>query len=173
MTYFKEEKVSLIPFEEEHVAISREWNNDEEMTKYMCGRFPVSRYEQDIWYENLIKDKTKEKLIIIVEGKEVGMVSLLGIDHRNMKVEIGVYVILEEQKKGYAKKAVSMVVNFAFKELNMNKIYAIVQSKNDVSKGLFTSVGFKFESIDVSSKYSNGEFIDECKYVIFREDFIE
>lgn len=169
--YFSGVLVRLIPFEEEHIEIVREWINNEDMTLYMGTRFPVSKNEQKIWYENVCNDKTKKKLIISdVSNKNVGMISLFNIDLKNRKAEIGIYISPENQKRGYAKEAVGLMVDFAFGEMNMNKIYATIQSGNEASESLFVSVGFGYESTDIGSIYSRGAYVDTLKYTIFRED---
>jgi len=141
--YFKGDMVNLISFEEKHIEVSREWINNEDITLYMEGRFPVGKTEQKIWYQKLLSDKTKKKLIIVDKfSKNVGMISLLNIDYKNQNAEIGIYISPNYQGKGYAKEAVSMILNFAFKELNMHKIYALIYASNYSSKKLFETVGF-------------------------------
>ena len=168
--YFKGSVVDLEPFEEKHVEVSREWINDEDITLYMEGRFPVGVTEQKVWYKKLLIDKTKKKLIVVDKYlKNVGMVSLLNIDHKNQNAEIGIYIDTDEQGKGYAKEAISMLLNFAFKELNMHKIYAFIYAINNSSRKLFETVGFFYEYTDAEAVYSNGKFVDICKYSIFRK----
>jgi len=171
--YFKGNRVNLVPFEEEHIEISREWINNEDITLYMGGRFPVGETEQKSWYQKLMRDKTKKKLIIVDKSsKNVGMVSLLNIDYKNQNTEVGIYISHDDQGKGYAKEAVSMILNFTFRELNMHKIYAFIHIDNKLSRKLFESIGFFHEYIDTEAVYSNGEFVDICKYSIFKKDII-
>jgi RimJ/RimL family protein N-acetyltransferase len=168
--YFKGEKVNLVPFEEDHIMIVREWINNEDITSCMGRRFPVSKRDQIKWYDNISQDKTKKKLII-VDGKdrEVGMVSIFNIDHKNQKTEIGVFINKEDQGNGYAKESLKMLVSFVFDELNMHKIYAHINSLNISSLQLFKKIGFILESRDIDSVYQNGEFVDILKYSIFNE----
>ncbi len=168
--YFKGNRIDLGPFEEKHIEVSREWINNEDITLYMGSRFPVGVAEQNAWYKKLLDDKTKKKLIITDKFlKNVGMVSLLNIDHKNQNAEVGVYINPEDQGKGYAKESVNMILNFAFKELNMHKIYAFIYMDNNSSKKLFEEVGFFYEYTDAEVVYSNGKFVDICKYSIFKK----
>ncbi len=171
--YFKGKRFDLVPFDEEHIEVSRGWINNEDITLYMGSRFPVGAAEQKAWYENLLKDNTKKKLIIVNQSsKNVGMVSLLNIDHKNQNAEVGIYISPNYQGKGYAKEAVNMILNFAFRELNMHKIYAFIRIDNDSSRKLFESIGFFHEYIDTEAVYSNGKFVDICKYSVFKRDVI-
>jgi len=171
--YFKGSRVDLEPFEEWHIEETREWINNEYITMHMGGRFPVGVAEQNAWYKNLMKDKTKKKLIVVDKSlKDVGMVSLLNIDHKNQNTEVGIYISPEYQGKGYAKEALSMILNFAFRELNMHKIYAFIYIDNSPSRKLFESVGFFHEYTDAEAVYSNSKFVDICKYSIFKKDIV-
>jgi RimJ/RimL family protein N-acetyltransferase len=168
--YFEGEKVKLVPFEEEHIMIVREWINDEDITYGMGRRFPVNRIAQIKWFNNVSQDKTKKKLIIVDGGcREVGMVSIFNLDHKNQKTEIGVFINRDDQGKGYAKESLKMLVDFVFNELNIHKIYAHINSLNTSSLQLFKRIGFELESRDIDSVYQNGEFVDILKYSIFNE----
>jgi len=173
MNYFKGKKIDLIAFEKEHIEITKEWINNEGMTSYMGSRFPVSLYEQELWYENVEKDKTKKKLIIFNKKEYVGMVSIFNIDYKNRNSEIGIYIVPDQQHKGYAQEAIKMILNFVFLELNMHKVYALIYKTNILSLSFFKLLGFKYESIDKEAIYSQGKFIDIEKYSIFKKDFME
>lgn len=171
--YFEGNVVGLVPFEEKHIPISREWINNEDITLYMGSRFPVGISEQKEWYKKCLKDKTKKKLIIENKhGKNVGMISLFNIDHKNQNTELGIYINSNDQGKGYAKESVKMLINFAFKELNMHKIYAFIYVGNKSSIKLFESLGFSCEYIDIDAVYSDGKFVSTCKYSIFKKGAI-
>lgn len=139
--YFTGERVSLVAFEREDVDLVRRWINDEEITHFFGSRFPVSVFEQTQWYEHVQRDATKKKLLVCNEKKEkVGMVSLIRIDQKNRNCEIGVYIDPAHQHKGYAREALTLLMRFAFRELNMHKIYANVLAFNPSSIALFRSL---------------------------------
>ena len=173
MSYFKGEKVNLIAVEKEHIEMTKEWINNEEITLYMGSKFPISSDEQETWYNNIKKDNTKKKLIISNKKESVGMVSVFNIDYKNQNLEIGVYIIPVQQDKGYSKEAIKMMLKYSFYELNMHKVYSLIYSPNILSITLFKSVGFRYENTDKEAIYFQGEFIDIEKYSIFKKDFIE
>ncbi|MBL7074887.1 GNAT family N-acetyltransferase [candidate division KSB1 bacterium] len=170
-SYFQGKNLDLIAFEKHHIEMVAKWINDEQINIPNGARFPVSEYEQMIWYEKICKDKTKRKLIISTKNREhVGMVSLFNIDYKNQNSEIGVYVIPKYQGKGYAKEALNLLLTFAFFELNLHKIYASIYDFNIPAIKLFESVGFQHESTNKEVIYSQGKFIDVYIYSIFRRD---
>jgi UDP-4-amino-4,6-dideoxy-N-acetyl-beta-L-altrosamine N-acetyltransferase len=170
MKYFENNNVKIVAFEEKHIACVHHWINNEEINSNMGSRFPIGRDDQEKWYDSYKKDDTKKKLIIISNNEEVGMVSLFDIDYKNQNSEIGVYIDPNNRHKSYAKDAIAMILNFAFNEMNMNKIYALIYDFNTSSIKLFKSLGFSYESTDKEAVYSKGDFIDIEKYSIFKRD---
>jgi RimJ/RimL family protein N-acetyltransferase len=172
-TYFQDKNIDLVAFEKHHTDMVAKWINDERINIPNGARFPVSEYEQAIWYERICKDTTKRKLIISSKNKEyVGMVSLFNIDYKNRNSEIGVYIVPNHQRKGYAKEALNLLLTFAFCELDMHKIYASIHAFNSPAIKLFGTVGFRHESTNKEIIYSQGKFIDIHIYSIFKRDFI-
>ena len=171
--YFKSERINLISIEKKHIKLIKKWINNENITMYMGRRFPINDDEQFSWYENFMEDKSKKKLIIstIPSNHNIGMISLFEIDCRNQKSEIGVYIKPDYHGKGYAKESINMILNFAFQELNMHKIYALIHSFNISAIKLFKSCNFHHESTDRESIYFNGKFVNVDKYSIFRSYF--
>jgi len=168
--YFRGNIVSILPMEKEDIPLVKNWINDEEISYNNGARLPVSIDEQTAWYEKTARDNTKKKLIICTkEGEKTGMVSLFNIDHKNQNAEVGIYVSGEHQGKGYAKEALSLVINFSFNELNMHKIYATIAEFNRNSIKLFESLGFAYECRKKEDRFSNGRFYDILLYTLFRK----
>jgi len=171
--YFKGKNINLIAFEKYHIEMVASWINDERISFGNGPRFPISKYEQNIWYENICKDKTKKKLIISKEKENIGMISLFNIDHINKNSEIGIYIIPEYQGQGYAKESLYLLLKFVFYELNMHKVYASILDFNVLSIGLFESVGFTCEGTNKEATYSMGKFVDIKIYSLFKRNFIK
>ena len=171
--YFKFENIKLLPIEEHHLIEIQQWINDENLTKYMTVHFPVSFMEQKSWLEKLYKDESKIKLIISVDDKDVGMISLINIDHKNKNSEIGIYIIPKYQKNKYAFKVINKMLNFVFREMNMHKIYVLIYKCNVPSIKLFEKLGFTFEGSDRESVFYNNKYHDINRYSIFKRDFLD
>jgi len=172
MSYFSGNNIKLIAFEREDIDIVKGWINDERISVGNCPRFPICTYEQEMWYQDVYKDKTKKKMIISTkEGEKVGMVSLGRIDYKNQNSEIGIYIMPDHQQKGYAKEAISLLLRFSFNEMNMHKIYALICNYNKPSLELFKSLEFIHESTNKEIEFINGKFVDVEMFSIFKRNF--
>lgn len=169
--YFKGSKINLLPLEKEDMPFVLKWINNEEINFYNGARFPVSLHEQNVWYEKNAGDKTKKKLVVCTNtGEKAGMATLFNIDHRNQNAEIGIYIDPAFQGKGYAKEAIGLLVNFAFNEFNLHKVYATILDFNVNSIKLFESAGFALEYIKKEAYYTVGKFSDVHVLSLFRKN---
>lgn len=55
---------------------------------------------------------------------------------------IGFRLLRQEWKKGYTSEALKPVIDFAFNEMNLTSLYAIVNTENHVSLALLKKAGF-------------------------------
>jgi ribosomal-protein-alanine N-acetyltransferase len=146
--YFTGKRVDLVAMEREDIPLVARWINDERINAYNGSRFPVSLFEQTLWYEGTQKDRTRAKLIVRnKEGVPVGLGSLFKIDHRNRKAEIGVYIDPAHHRKGYAQEAMRMLMRFGFGELNLHKIYGYPLAFNEASTSMLVAVGMTREGV--------------------------
>ncbi len=171
LPYFRGQRADLVALEREDMPLLAQWINDERINIYNGARFPVSDAEQRAWYERLLEDRSKKKLIIqSKQGEKVGLVSLFNIDHTNQNAEIGVYIAPDHQRGGYASEALRMVIRFAFNEMNLQKVYCTILGFNTSAVRLVESVGFRPDGVRARHVFAGGTFVDVLNLAIFRED---
>ena len=80
-------KVTLRAVEFEDLDMLREMMNDPEIERFMGGySYPVSKTQQEYWFENL--KNTKNELRLIVETKEYGSIGTVILSNINWKKRI-------------------------------------------------------------------------------------
>lgn len=80
--------------------------------------------------------------IFLENGKVVGMCALHEFDHVQHSAKIGYWISRPYRKKGYGKKAVGLLINVAFGELGITKLYAMADQNNIASMRLLRSLKF-------------------------------
>jgi RimJ/RimL family protein N-acetyltransferase len=76
----------------------------------------------------------------------VGILNLDGLDWPNSHTELGIAITSPEARgQGYALEALSLVIDYAFGELGLHRIWARVIEDNIRSLHLFERLGFKKE----------------------------
>ncbi len=74
-----------------------------------------------------------------------------------------------EQGKGYATEAVSEVVDFAFKILQLHRIESYVMPKNTKSRRVMEKLNFEFEGISKRCLEVNGVWQDHMRFSLLNE----
>lgn len=158
-------KVNLRPLGKKDIETTRCWINDPDVNKWLCPHFPISREEQKEWFEKLIRDTSKKKMLVETKkGIPIGLVSLMRIDTTNLNAEIGIF-LGEKQflRKGYAKDAFLTLLNFSFSKMGFYRIYLYVVEENIEAISFFESCGFIREGLLRGHVFMHGK---RCNVII-------
>lgn len=160
---------------EDNLGDYASWLNDQKTTIFMgSGRFPVTADSLRAYIDHYNDSKDGMLLGIFTKrsSKHIGNITLHQIDFRNRFAEIG--IIIGDKKsygKGYATKAIRLVVEHAFFKINLRKLYTGMVKGNEGSKKAFEKVGFKVEGVLKEHFYLNGEYLDYYKLGLLKDKF--
>lgn len=157
-------KIKLRPLELDDAELLRSWRFAEENYSYFYEFTPVSKCQNEAWLQNTLK-KTSELNFIITEkahNEDIGMISLIDIDMRSQKCEMGRVLIGESKFKGQGlgSDAIRTLLNYAFNHLNMHKVYCEVFADNEIALKLYEKCGFVKDGLFLKHVYKSGEFKD-------------
>lgn len=169
----KGKKVFLRAIEKEDLEFLREMINDPEMEKNVGGwSFPISRYEQEKWYESQIFNKNNIRYIIEVEGKKIGLVTITDIDWKNRKACNGIKIYENKERgKGYGTDTINTIMKYAFEELQLNKLYSVILEYNTASLKLYQKCGWTIDGILREEKFKGNQYINEMAISILKKDY--
>lgn len=151
--------------------------NDSEI-EYMVGgwSFPVSSDQQDDWYEKVRKDKNNLRFTIalIENNAAVGMQNLVDIDWKNRSAFTGIRLFGSTPKRqGIATDAVVALMQYAFEELQLNRLDTTWVEYNTASLGLYKKCGWKVEGEKRKAVFKKGEYHSVFFGGILAEDYYE
>ena len=153
------------------------WLNDQKITKFIAnaGYFPITRKEEIEYYEQNIKSKKRIQLGIVLKKykKLIGVLSLYNINHIDGTCNISVLLNQNEKKINslhFFSEAQSLLIDHAFKKLNLRRIEAAAASKQmlELNKKLF---GFKCEGVMKEQKYVDGKYIDIYMLALLKKNW--
>jgi RimJ/RimL family protein N-acetyltransferase len=113
---------------------------------FMTLNKKYSREREDTFFSYFFKglrsvfQKDSYEFAILVNGKFVGNI---GIINSKKGYELGYMILRDYRGKGIATKAVEEIMKFGFRELNIPKIFAITDLKNEASKKILIENKFK------------------------------
>lgn len=145
----KEFKIKLRDFKKEDVKKTFEFVLDDELRKFFMMRgIPEWKTHVD-YFEKKLKDKTQKIYAICLDELHIGNCGLINLTEYD--AEIWIYLGNKNLKGlGYGKLATKTLVNKAFRELNLKKLYLHVAKFNSVAQTIYTKLGFQEKPMDSS-----------------------
>lgn len=141
-----------------------------EVTRYYAVSFATLEETkvQMEWYATIEKNRTGQWWAICDPGDQhlYGAIGFNDIHPVHHRAEIGFWLLPEYWGKGYIPEAASRIIKYAFEELELHRIYAYVETKNDNSKKVLQKLGFELEGTMKECEIKNGEWIDLEIYAI-------
>jgi RimJ/RimL family protein N-acetyltransferase len=166
-------KVRLEPPSPEHMAAWTRWRADERVTRYLTFRTPGTLQGQTEWLEAAAKDQSAVfwSVMISESGQHVGGASLEKINWRTRNAESG--LVLGETSawgKGYATVAGALLTRYAFRELNLEKVWATVMGDN-ASRKTLEKLGYRQCGLMRRHGFVDGRWYDQWIGEILREEW--
>jgi RimJ/RimL family protein N-acetyltransferase len=157
-------KIILRAIELDDSELIRKWRFDSDSYDYFFEFIPVSHVQNEMWLKNVLLRNDEVNFIIEERSTKtsIGMISLLNIDPRNQKCEMGRVLIgaPDFRGRGLGKESITLLIEYAFNHLNMQKIYCKVFNDNEKAVSIYEKCGFKEEGMLRRHIYKNGEFKD-------------
>lgn len=172
MLYGKE--VKLAHLEREDLPKSLSWANDTELNAKMLRILPVTQFDQEKWFQDIVSNPAKKVFTVkLQDGDEhIGNTGLYHIDWIHRRAEF--WILLGEKEywgKGFGSEVVSLMQHFAFRNLNLNRLYLNVGKNNSPALGLYKKLGFIEEGVLKEHYFIEGEYLDVITMAILRRDF--
>ena len=164
--------ITLRKFEKRDIPNKIIWINDDRNNRYLHYDLPLEYEKTCRWFEVNQGRTDRYDAVIEFDGVPVGLIGLLSIDKKNSKAEYYITMGNHEYKgKGIAKEASRQILEYAFEQLELNRVYLYTEVSNTTAQRLFEKLGFKREGLLICDIKSHGEFIDRYAYGVCKKDF--
>lgn len=118
---------------------------------------------------------TRENLLLVVDTHSediFGYFNLSSIIRGPLQQAfLGFAAFSPHQRKGFMGKALLMVLDYAFETLQLHRIEANIQPKNERSKSFVLKHGFRKEGFSSDYLKIDGEWKDHERWAITKEDW--
>ena len=104
-------------------------------------------------------------------GDNIGSIKLYDFFDQNRRCDIGYALLPAHWGKGYLGEAMAATLAYAFGELNMNRIEADIDPRNDASAKTLERMGFQKEGYMRERWIVNGEVCDTAFYGLLKRDW--
>lgn len=149
------------------------WFSDP-IVMFQCGFTEPTdeKTEKKIILSNYDSDDSVWYTITDLDGNIVGETGLLRMWPIWHCTDLSIIIPNPEmQHKGYGKEAISLMLDMAFKEYDMNRVAIGVVGLNINALAFYRKIGFKQEGIQEQGYYYNGEYSDFIMMRILRHEW--
>ena len=168
--------VTLRPLERSDLHFVHVLNNNRSVMGYWFEEPYESFVELEELYRKHIHDQSERRFIVEHEQPDtqaherVGLVELVEIDHLHRRAEFLIMISPEHQGRGFAKAATRRAINYAFRVLNLYKLYLLVDVDNASAIRVYEGAGFQREGVLVDEFFSDGRYRSVIRMCIFQHE---
>lgn len=152
-------------------ALAKKANNSK-IARYLTDGFPYP-YTLDhakSFIEKFKSHNPTQVFVVEVDGELAGGIGIHPKDDiMRLNAELGYWIAEEFWGKGIATIAIQKMVNYAFSNFNINRIYARPFGSNKASSRVLEKCGFTLEATIKQNIIKNGIIEDELIYAIRKQ----
>jgi RimJ/RimL family protein N-acetyltransferase len=159
------ERLILREVTEEDTAMVYQFNADLEALRYV-PRAPYTKNEQAVekiqGFQKGFRDKKGIWWTYVLKetGHSLGYGGLFNIEAEGTKAEIGYGILKEHWGRGYVGEAVKEMSRFGFEDLQLHRIFGLVDPANTPSARILEKLGYEKEGLLRHDEYARGQYFD-------------
>ncbi|MFG0764782.1 GNAT family N-acetyltransferase [Aeromonas media] len=169
-------RVYLRAFRADDYLTTHKWRCDDDVVSSLVGKkyFVSEDYEKKWIHDAIFSASNSVKLAVcLVDSNEhIGNVYLDSIDSFNQTAMFSLMIGNKSYwARGFGTEMTFLMLNYAFYEINLRRIYSYQLSNNIGSIAVHHKCGFKDEGVFREAVFKNGKFSDLNVMAILKNDF--
>jgi|SaaInlStandDraft_2_1057019.scaffolds.fasta_scaffold16933_4 RimJ/RimL family protein N-acetyltransferase len=139
-------------------------HNDPAVLRNVTNPLPITLSDHMMWW-GTIDGKKEIRKIFFLENEKIGFCKFYKIDKINKNCILGADIHKQHRGKGYSKSMWQMMMNFCYKEMNLERISLTTADFNKIAQKVYLDLGFVEEGKMFKSLIREGTFYDQiCMY---------
>ena len=142
-------QVVLVPVNEQHLQLLRQWRNSEHVKQFMLTQDEITWEQQLAWFAHIRRARNQKHYVIQYRQQLIGSCNIKvrgnctdieGAKH----FELGLYIGEAKYLANIIAFAPTLVLNdFCFKQLNAEQLHAVVKPENHAALRYNEKLGYK------------------------------
>jgi len=169
------ESIYLRPVEREDGPLVLPWLNDPDVRHTLYNRGPLNLIRETDFIERMSQSEHDLVLMIVRKSDDqpIGVTGFHQIDFSNRHCLFGLTIGDKEAwGKGHGTESTRLMVEHAFRTMNMNRVWLQVFEYNERGIRAYTKVGFKKEGVMRQENFRDGRYWDTWVMAILRDDWL-
>ncbi|MFC0184614.1 Acetyltransferase (GNAT) domain-containing protein [Pseudarcicella hirudinis] len=172
---FYQMSIQLVTLKETFFSSIVKWKKDEELADLIMAKTSENT-ESEVaeWVNNNNSDPDQRIWGIYSNDldKPIGIARLMFINWEAGTTELGLYFgEVDARGKGYGKKVINLLLQKAFDELNLKKVFLKVLSSNIPAMKLYEKMGFEIEGVLKKHHFVKNQLHDVIYMSFFKENY--
>ncbi|MFB6354770.1 MAG: GNAT family N-acetyltransferase [Halobacteriales archaeon] len=184
--FLRGESVGLHAWEEDDIEFFQEHRNRDVIRRPLTDVTPRNRTQvEEEFEERLYGEDDDGMAFLICTGDEdalrtgdeagltrVGEVAIPWVNQPHGSGMLMYWIAPAHQGEGYVSEATAVLLDHAFGERRLNKVWAMVIEPNEASQAVLEKLGFEREGRFRRETWYEGEYVDSLRYAILAEDWL-
>lgn len=153
--------IFLVPITIEDTDLVVKWRNNPKVQSNFIFREQFTNDMHENWIKNMV-EKNKVCQFIIVEclsKKKIGSVYLRDINMLHKNAEFGIFIGEDKFRGiGYGTEATKLIIEYAFRNLNLHRVFLRVFEENQQAINSYKKSGFNIEGVAIDMVFMDGKF---------------
>lgn len=155
---------------EKDVEYMLEWMHSKESKSIFQNNFFSMTKEDALYFiNNSYNDQSQNFAVVDKNDEYLGTISLKNIDLKNNNAEYAISMRKKARGTGYSYEATQLLLEYAFTELKLHKVYLCVLETNERAKRFYEKIGFQYEGNAKEHLYHEGEYKNLLWYSMLEE----
>jgi UDP-4-amino-4,6-dideoxy-N-acetyl-beta-L-altrosamine N-acetyltransferase len=168
-------RVALSPLDENSLERIWAWQNSPDLRDLTMGfRFPMQRAATAEWIRRKQVDTGHNSATFAAcyDEEIVGTLQLNDLNWLHRRASLGIYIGSKEHRRsGIGLVACTLILDYAFRGLNLNRIELDVLAANSGAVSLFESLGFQREGQKRGHYFLDGVYLDVFSYGLLSSEW--
>lgn len=173
-------RVRLRSFELSDLDEIMKYWNDLELRNFIghADMGPACRNDEEEWIKNTWKERRERRAFHFAvesmkENKLIGGAGLFHINWTSRSAMFGISIYNPKYRgKGYGVEATDLMLRFAFRILNLNRVELLVFDFNEKAQKCYLKAGFREVGRKRKAHFIKGQYHDEIIMDILREEWL-
>lgn len=164
--------ISLRVLEKEDSEFLHRLFNDPAIMAYWFdeAHHPKAQIEENL--DKFKGDQTQRRFILQKDNEPLGLIALYDISFVHRKAEFAIMLDPTKQGNGYALPATKLAINYAFRTLNLHKLFLIVDQVNEKAIHVYEKAGFQPEATLKDEYFVDGSYHHAVYMSVLQEDYL-
>ena len=165
--------MNIRPIEKSDLKQIQKWRNNKNVMPFVREYRKLSLEQINKWYDSMIFDDKFEMFIMENNKELIGVCGLTYINWQNKHADLhfAIYKNFEWIDKDYAPKFYEIITDYAFNELNLNKIYVEVYENDDKKIKFFKDRNFTKDACLRNHYFHKGEYLDSYILSLLSDEY--